>query len=61
MKLAPGQRTREYASHRELLRIIRQRDPDVARLAMEEHIQQTLNGINRLKKRPRRPSKAVSR
>lgn len=57
----PGQRTREYASHRELLRVIRQRDPDVARQAMEEHIQQTLNGINRLKKRPRRPSKVASR
>ena len=57
----PGQRAREYASHRELLRIIRQRDPDVARRAMEEHIQQTLNGINGLKKRPRRLSKAASR
>jgi GntR family transcriptional regulator, transcriptional repressor for pyruvate dehydrogenase complex len=57
----PGQRAREHASHRELLRVIRQRDPDVARRAMEEHIQQTLNGMNQLKKRPRRLSKAASR
>ena len=53
----PAQRAREYGSHKELLRVLRQRDPDVARSAMDEHIQQTLNGIKKLTKRPKRSTR----
>ena len=45
-----GYRSREYASHRDLLRVFRQRDPDAARIAMSDHIQQTLDVLERILK-----------
>jgi GntR family transcriptional repressor for pyruvate dehydrogenase complex len=43
-------RAHEYASHRDLLRVLRRRDPEAARTAMAIHIQQTLDGLDSLQK-----------
>ena len=43
-----GYRASEYVSHRDLLHVLRRRDPARARIAMEDHIQQTLSGLERL-------------
>jgi DNA-binding FadR family transcriptional regulator len=43
-------RAQEYASHRALLRVLRKRDPEAARKAMSDHVQQTLAGLERILK-----------
>jgi len=41
-------RAHEYASHRDLLRVLRRRDPEAARTAMALHIQQTMDALDSL-------------
>jgi GntR family transcriptional regulator, transcriptional repressor for pyruvate dehydrogenase complex len=41
-------RAHEYASHRDLLRVLRRRDPEAARTAMAMHIQQTMDALDNL-------------
>ena len=43
-----GYRAREYISHRNLLRILRRRDPELAKSAMSAHIQETLDALDGL-------------
>jgi len=43
-------RAQEYASHRTLLRVLKKRDPEAARKAMSDHVQQTLVDLERILK-----------
>jgi GntR family transcriptional regulator, transcriptional repressor for pyruvate dehydrogenase complex len=42
----PEHRAHEYTSHRDLLRILRRRDPEAARTAMAMHIQETMDALD---------------
>jgi GntR family transcriptional regulator, transcriptional repressor for pyruvate dehydrogenase complex len=41
-------RAHEYSSHRDLLRVLRKRDPEAARKAMALHIQETMDALDSL-------------
>jgi GntR family transcriptional repressor for pyruvate dehydrogenase complex len=45
-----GYRAQQYSSHRDLLRVFRRRDPEAARRAMSDHVQQTLDDLQRILK-----------
>jgi hypothetical protein len=53
-------RTQEYASHRALLRVLKKRDPEAARKAMSDHVQQTLVDLERILKTRQAGRRAVT-
>jgi GntR family transcriptional repressor for pyruvate dehydrogenase complex len=52
-------RAQEYASHRDLLRVLKQRNPEAARKAMSDHIQLTLDDLERILKKRKTPAQAA--
>ena len=58
-KAGSGYRAQEYASHRALLKVLKKRDPEAARKAMAEHVQQTLVDLERVLRTRRTPARVA--
>jgi GntR family transcriptional regulator, transcriptional repressor for pyruvate dehydrogenase complex len=56
-----GYRKKEYVSHRDLLKVLRQRNPEAARKAMADHVQLTLVSLQRLLKKKATETRAAAK